>query len=102
EQWVDVTFSKDQLASREDIAFMTPRRFIGVRQALMKSDLRKSFAVQRGQTVRVTSGGEMFEVTTRMKAEESGAVGDSIRVKNLETKKVLSARVISQGAVRIE
>lgn len=102
ERWVDVTFSKDQLASREDLAQMTPRRFIGVRQPVMKGDLRKSFVVQRGQTVKATSGGDLFEVATRMRAEEPGAVGDLIRVKNLETQKILSARVASEGTVRIE
>lgn len=101
-EWVNVTFIKDQLAKIEDIARMTPKRFIGIRQPVLISELKKTIVVQRGQIVRVTYGDGGFEISTQMKAEDAGGIGDLIRVKNTETQKILSARVDKEGSVRFE
>lgn len=100
--WVDVTFSKDQLAQVSDFARLAPKKFIGVRQPIMMSDLRKIQVIQRGQTVKVSLGSGEFEISTSMKAEDNGAIGDMIRVKNMETQKVLSVRVEKEGSARVE
>lgn len=101
--WIDVTFMKDQLAQVSDFARLAPKKFIGARQPLMMSDLRKIFVVQRGQTVKISLGGDAgFEITTSMRAEDNGAIGDLIRVKNLETQKILSVRVEKEGSARVE
>lgn len=101
-EWVNVTFIKDQLATVQDISRLTPKRFLAVRQPLVMSELKKTTIVQRGQTVKVTYGDSDFEISTQMKAEESGGLGDLIRVKNTETQKILTVRVDKEGSARIE
>ncbi len=101
-EWIDVTFIKDQLASMADLARLTPKKFLGIRQPIVMSDLRKIIVVQRGQTVKISLGEGDFEITTSMKAEDSGSIGDLIRVKNVETQKILSARVEKEGSARVE
>lgn len=100
-EWIDVTFLKDDLANEKDLQGAVTRAFIGLRRPLLKSDLRLPQIVSRGQIVKVTHGTDSFEVETQMKAEESGSLGDLIRVRG-EGNRVLSVRVTEPGAARLE
>jgi flagella basal body P-ring formation protein FlgA len=100
--WIDITLAKDQLAQIEDLKGVDARRFLSVRDSLMKSDLKKSQLVSRGQIINVTTGSEAFTVSTQMKAEEAGGFGDIIRVKSNENQKVLSVRLQDDGSGRFE
>lgn len=99
--WLDVTFLKDELANEADLNGVVSRRFIGIRQPLLKSDLRRPQVITRGQMIKVVTGDEQFEVTAQMKAEENGSVGDYIRVKS-DLNKVLTVKVIEPGTGRLE
>lgn len=100
--WIEITLSKDQLAQAEDLKAVDSRRFLSVREPLMKGDLKKSKLISRGQVISVVTGNDGFEVATQMKAEENGSWGDIIRVKSTETSKVLSVRVQEDGSGRFE
>lgn len=100
--WIDITLSKDQLAQNEDLRSVDSRRFISVRDALMKGDLKKSQLVSRGQIINVIAGSDSFTVSTQMKAEEAGGFGDIIRVKGTDNQKVLSVRLQDDGSGRFE
>ncbi len=100
--WVDITLAKDQLAQNEDLNGVDARRFLSVREAIMKSDLKKSQLVARGQIINVITGSDSFTVSTQMKAEEAGGFGDMIRVKSNENQKVLSVRLQNDGSGRFE
>ena len=100
--WIDVTLAKDQLAQVEDLQSVDSRRFMAVREPLLKGDLKKSQIVSRGQIINVVTGSDGFSVSTQMKTEEAGSLGDLIRVKNSETQKVLSVRLQSDGSGRFD
>ena len=99
---VEVNFSSDAFAELSDLAGKTTGRAIQMGRTLYKSDLKKELVVTRGQSLRAVSGNDAFEVSIQMQAEESGAVGDIVRVKNPETQKLLSGQVIDRGLVRIQ
>lgn len=100
--WIDITLSKDQPAQTEDLQSVDARRFISVRDPLMKGDLKKSQLVTRGQIINVIAGSDAFTVSTQMRAEEAGGFGDLIRVKGTDSQKVLSVRVQNDGSGRFE
>lgn len=102
EEWIDVTFLKDRLVTAKDLNNVVAARGLPIRQALVRSDLRKPELVKRGQSIKIVYGNENFEVTTQMKAEESGAEGDLIKVKALDSAKVFSAKITESGAARIQ
>lgn len=100
--WVDITLAKDQLAQNEDLTGVDAKRFLSVREAIMKADLKKSQLVARGQIINVVTGSDLFSVSTQMKAEEAGGFGDIIRVKSNESQKVLSVKLQNDGSGRFE
>lgn len=69
---------------------------------LHETDVRVPEAVKRGQLIKILSGSEEFEVAVQGVAEVAGRVGDVIRVKNSESGRLLSGRVVDAGVVRIE
>ena len=102
EQEIEISFSQDALAVVDDLKGKTLNKMLAVGRPIYKSDLKKEMVVQRGQLIRAISGDETFEVSAQMQAEENGAVGDLIRMKNTETQKLMSGRVIERGVVRIQ
>jgi flagella basal body P-ring formation protein FlgA len=65
-------------------------------------DLKREPAAQKGQMVQALIGTEEYEISASMLAEENGFVGDTVKVKNTETKKILSAVVVAKGLVKIQ
>lgn len=65
-------------------------------------DLRKEFAIQRGQTVKVVSTTDQFELSVQAIAEQNASIGESVKLKNLLTKKDLVGVVKEKGLVEIQ
>jgi flagella basal body P-ring formation protein FlgA len=66
------------------------------------SDLKREPAAHRGQVVRALVGDQDFEISINASAEENGFIGDLIKVKNLETQKMMSGIVIDKGVVKVQ
>jgi flagella basal body P-ring formation protein FlgA len=98
----DITFAKDGVLLIGDIAGQQVSRSLSVGSPVWASDLKREPATKRGQIVKALLGDETFEITTSMQAEENGFVGDLIKLKNLETQKVLSGLVIDKGVVKLQ
>ncbi len=98
----DVTFSKDGVLRVEDIQGQLAARSLPVGSPIWTSDLKREPAAKRGQIVKAMLGDEDFEISVNMQAEDNGFVGDLIKVKNLETQKVLSGLVIEKGVVKLQ
>lgn len=99
---VDVTFAKDSGLRMEDIQGQIAARTLSVGSPVWTSDLKREPAAKRGQVVKALIGDENFEVTTNVEAQDNGFVGDLIKVKNLDTQKVLSAVVSEKGVVKLQ
>lgn len=101
EDWIDATFLKDQPAGMEDLSGAVAKRFLSLRQPILKSDLRLPQIVSRGQIIKVLTGTENFEIVSQMRAEDSGSMGEMIRVKT-DANKILSVKVSAPGTARLE
>ena len=99
---IDVTFSKDSGMRIEDIQGQLAARALPVGTAVWTADLKREPATKRGQIVKALIGDEEFEISANMEAQENGFVGDLIKVKNLETQKILSAVITDKGVVKLQ
>lgn len=101
EDWTDVTFLKDEPATLADLDGAVAKKFLSLRQTILKSDLRLPQIVSRGQMIKVVTGNESFEISGQFRAEENGSLGDYVRVKN-DQNRILSVRVTAPGTARLE
>lgn len=77
-------------------------RFLNAGQVVQFSDVKKEQLVKKGQMVKAIVGNNAFEVAITAEVQEGGAVGDVVKVKNLDSQKVFAAKIIERGVVRIE
>ena len=99
---IEIAFASDAFANEQDFIGRVLNKGVSLGRPIYKSDLKKEIVVSRGQMIRVLSGNEMFEVSSQMLAEEAGAVGDYVKLKNTETQKMLSGQVVERGLVRVQ
>ena len=58
--------------------------------------------IRRGETVTIVGENKQLVVRTKGKAEDSGRVGEKIRVKNLSSDREVVGRVADNGTVIVE
>lgn len=101
-RWIDVSFAKDAVAELGDLSNSIATRPLSLNQALYRKDLRKSYAVRKGQVMKAISIVGDLEVTRELTAEEPGYVGDLIRLKAADSKKIIMGTVIDSDKARVE
>lgn len=94
--------ARETVLKMEAIEGMQASRFINAGQILTYADLKKESVVKRGQIVKVLAGTKEIEVSMSGQVEEMGAIGDIVKVRNVDSQKVFAAKVIDRGVVRIE
>ena len=63
--------------------------------------LRDAWAVERGATVKLTFSGGGLTITAAGTPLQNAAIGDFIRVRNIESGVVISGTVMDDGSVRV-
>src|SRR3954452_3822589 len=91
-----------EAASRDRTLGMQLRRPMRAGTPIRIADIVKPDFVQRDQNVTVIYQVPGIYLTTRGKAIESGAEGDTISVLNLQTKRTLSGVVTGRGQVTVQ
>lgn len=89
---------------------LTPKALVGVQaarylnpgQALAYGDFKKEQVLKKGQVVKAIIGSSEFEVAIVALAEEAGALGDVVKVKNIDSQKVVAGKIIERGVVRVD
>lgn len=71
-------------------------------EALRSVYLTMPKVIRTGDTLRLQADAEGFSVNTQAIALTDGYVGGSIRVKNTQTQRMLTAQVVSPGVARIQ
>lgn len=89
-------------ASRERTIGMQLRRPMRAGTPIRVADIVKPDFVQRDQSVTVIYQVPGIYLTTRGKAIESGAEGDTVSVLNLQTKRTLTGIVTGRGQVTVQ
>jgi len=105
----DVTVSRQDLAAVAGNALTDPTQAIGKRlrypvatgAALNASLLDLPPLVKRGQAVTIISAGQGLEVRATGEALADGTTGETIRVRNLLTKKIIQGTVLEAGLVKV-
>jgi flagella basal body P-ring formation protein FlgA len=92
------------LTDMKAVVGMSARRALQPNQPLTAADLMKPEIVQRNGTVTIVYQAPGITLTLRGQAQESGALGDTINVLNMESKRVVQAVVsgperVSVGAI---
>lgn len=98
----DTTFAKDGALRLEDVQGQIAARTLSVGSPVWATDLKREPAAAKGQTLKAMLSDEGFEISVNVQAEENGFVGDLIKVKNPDTKKILSGLVIEKGVVKLQ
>ena len=86
----------------EDIAGQRARRSIGPQRVLRKDQFEFPPAVKRGDRVSIVAETAGLRITTVGEVQNTGRVGDRVRVVNLDSNKTLSARVVDAKTVQVQ
>ncbi len=74
---------------------LTADRYIPMRRVEKLPD------VENGQSVMIVGNGGFLEIRARGQALQNGAIGEKIKVKNVDSRKILTATVTAPGVVEI-
>lgn len=85
----------------EALVGMEATRTITAGRAIRAGQVRAPQVVQRGDVIVLLAGTESLEVRMAGKALSSGAVGDSVSVRNNAGDRTLQGRVVAPGMVRM-
>lgn len=102
EKRVDISQSKDAPIQVDKIIGRLLNRQINVGQPVWMSDLQKQIVIQRGQMIKALMNDEAVEISFQAQSEDAGQVGDIVKIKNLESNKIFSAKVIDENKVEIK
>ncbi|MCB1531631.1 MAG: flagellar basal body P-ring formation protein FlgA [Alphaproteobacteria bacterium] len=93
--------SSDIILSAENLIGTTPRRTLTAGNPIKAHDIESPKIVERGEYVTVKFSQGPLQLTTRAKALENGAKGDTIRVVNMSSNKTLEAVVTASQEVTL-
>lgn len=77
------------------------KRPLAAGKPVVKSMLEQMAVVKRGERVSIVARTEGFSVRMTGKALEDAGLGDTVRVRNLSSKKTIQGRVASPGLVQV-
>lgn len=99
---MDITFQRERTPDVNSVVGSVANRTLQAGTTLIASDFKKEPAAKRGQILKAMIGDDTFEVSINVTAEENGSIGDTIKIQNPETKKMMSAVVIDKGVVKVQ
>ncbi len=92
----------DAVLDSKNIVGMQANRFLNAGQILSFRDLKKETIMKKGQIVKAIFGKGQFDISISAIVEESGSVGDVIKVKNIDSQKMFAAQIVDRGLVKID
>jgi flagella basal body P-ring formation protein FlgA len=98
----DITFLPDSAAEEPELGGAQVRVAVGPQQILLKSHLLRKKALNRGETVTLTAGNSAWSMTIKGVAQDGGYLGDTVRVLNPDTKKIVTGTIVAQGTVEVK
>jgi flagella basal body P-ring formation protein FlgA len=97
----DITFLHDSTPDENEMIGSQVKMSVGPDQIIVKGHLVRKKALSRGDSVTITTGQSGWNITLRGVAQENGFVGDTVKVLNPDTKKIISGTVVSDGTVEV-
>jgi flagella basal body P-ring formation protein FlgA len=90
------------LSSLEGLDGLVARRPLAPGAVLRLRDLQRPLLVRAGDIVTLTAVGPTFSISASARARQAGRQGESILVQNLDSREVVTAKVVGTGEVRID
>lgn len=75
------------------------KRNFAAGSVIFASQVKQPLAVSRGQRVQILARHGAVQISSRGEALENGAIGDQIRIRNLQSERIVYARVEAPGRV---
>lgn len=91
----------DTVLEEKDLVNLTPRRLIPSGRAVQRNELEHPRMVDRGDAITLVFANGPMTLTIKGKSLQVGAMGDMIRVSNLESNKMLQGTVTGHREVTI-
>jgi flagella basal body P-ring formation protein FlgA len=101
-EWRDLTHATQSIPDEEELVGSLAKMGVPLNAVIFRNYLARVQAVNRGEMVKVVSGGEQWNVSLSAVAQQSGYVGDVIKLSNSNSQRVISGQVIARGVVRVE
>ncbi len=102
-KWMDVSHAKEEPLTFESLKnYQLLAHPIQKGRPVFASQLKQEPAALKGQSVKALMADDGIEISISAVAEESGRIGDLIKIKNPENKKMMSAIIIEKGVVKIQ
>lgn len=98
-EWRDVTLATDSTPVESEILGRQVRFTMNANDIIWSGSILREKAVQRGEIVRVTVGDQQWQISTQAITQQDGYIGDTINLKNLQTQKIITGRVVANGEV---
>jgi flagellar basal body P-ring formation protein FlgA len=98
---VDVLRERDTVATSDCEGDFTFAMSVPAGRLLTWRDLAKRALVRKGQVIEVAAVDGTMTITTQALAMENGAAGDSIKVRNLTSKKDFTAYVVAEARAQV-
>lgn len=99
--WRDVSFSQDTAPSAEQLAHSRMKQTMASGKTIWQNSISPEPAVQVGESVRVSLGNDLWEVSTQAIARQSGVIGDEVNVSSGRPEKILRGTIIDKGKVKL-
>lgn len=97
-----VRSNADVVTSAEELDAVIATRAVNAGQTFSKRELKKELIIKKNQIVKAQVEKDGFQIFITAVAEDSGAMGDLIRVKNLDSQKTIAAEIVGRGVVKID
>ena len=85
----------------ESVIGMVARRPIRAGDIIRSSQLAAPLAIKRGDTVKIKASNTSIAIVTSGEALSNGSVGQQIRIRNLNSERVIRARVTGPGEAEV-
>ena len=103
-KWIKVRgdrLPKDTITDIDDLIGKAPKRRLRAGVPVRRTAVQRPILVPKGSLVTIVLKASRMTLTSQGKALENGSDGDTVRVTNLQSKKVIEARVTGTGRVTI-
>lgn len=93
--------SSNMVLDVDDLIGFVARRALSPSQPVAQADVQAPVAIQRGQTITMVLESGSITLTAQGRALDNGAVGDTVRILNVQSSRTVEALVEGPGVVRV-
>lgn len=99
----DITYATDTTPSTAEIVGQQSKFTMNANDIIWRGSLVREKAVQRGEIVKVSVAdtNANWEISVQARTEQDGYIGDTVNLRNLQSNRIITGKVIGSGEVEI-